>query len=98
MRAFALILSALVDKTVTDETGLKGSYDFKLEWLQEGPLIVSPSDSATPAPLLDRETIFANRANPIGGALEEQLGLELQSAKGPVETFVIDHVERPSEN
>ena len=31
-------------------------------------------------------------------ALEEQLGLKLNSAKGPVKTLVVDHVERPSEN
>jgi uncharacterized protein (TIGR03435 family) len=31
-------------------------------------------------------------------ALQEQLGLKLESAKGPLDTLVIDHVERPSEN
>jgi uncharacterized protein (TIGR03435 family) len=31
-------------------------------------------------------------------ALEEQLGLKLEAAKGPVDTLVIDHVEKPSEN
>lgn len=31
-------------------------------------------------------------------ALQEQLGLKLESAKGPVKTLVIDHVEQPSEN
>lgn len=34
----------------------------------------------------------------VAAALEEQLGLKLESGKGPVDTLVIDRVERPSEN
>jgi uncharacterized protein (TIGR03435 family) len=34
----------------------------------------------------------------IEAALEEQLGLKLESGKGPVEMMVVDHLERPSEN
>jgi uncharacterized protein (TIGR03435 family) len=34
----------------------------------------------------------------IASALEEQLGLKLESGRGPVETIVIEHIERPTEN
>ena len=45
---------------------------------------------APPPPDTSGPTIFT--------ALQEQLGLKLESQKGPVDTIVIDHVERPSEN
>lgn len=66
---------------VTDKTGLKGRFDFRLEWSDAN------SDSADE---FMNPTIFA--------ALEGQLGLKLELTKGPVEVFVIDHVERPDEN
>jgi uncharacterized protein (TIGR03435 family) len=31
-------------------------------------------------------------------AIQEQLGLKLESTRAPVQTFVVHHVERPSEN
>ena len=70
-----------------DRTGLTGSYDFTLQWKPaEGgqqPEDTSQSDSSGPS-------IFT--------AIQDQLGLKLESQKGPVQTLVIDHVERPSEN
>ena len=69
-------------RTVVDQTGLKGAYDFTLMWGREQPVV---SDAGTNAPLL-----FT--------AIQEQLGLRLVPSKGPVEVIVVDHVERPSEN
>jgi uncharacterized protein (TIGR03435 family) len=90
------MLSQQLRKTVIDKTGLTGKYDFELNWTPDDGLVPmfhgadgSPQ-KADPAPDASGPTIFT--------ALQEQLGLKLQSAKGPVETLVIDHVEMPSEN
>jgi len=90
------MLSQQLRQTVIDKTGLTGKYDFELNWTPDDGLVPmfhgtdgSPQ-KADPAPDASGPTIFT--------ALQEQLGLKLQSAKGPVETLVIDHVEMPSEN
>ena len=69
---------------VADKTGLKGIYSFHLKWQreEEGPAS-GLHDQALP-------TIYA--------ALPEQLGLKLESGKGPVDVLVVDHIEQPSEN
>jgi uncharacterized protein (TIGR03435 family) len=63
-----------------------------LEWTPDESQAVRIAPGAPPAPPSDSAppSIFA--------ALQEQLGLKLESQKGPVEIFVIDRVERPSEN
>ncbi len=75
-------LSFPLDRTVINKTGLNGRYDFHLHWSPEN----APSTDNPDAPpgLLT--------------ALQEQLGLKLQPAKGPVPTLVIDHVEQPAGN
>lgn len=82
-------LSRELDRTVVDQTGIAGIYDLSLAW--------SPADR--PAAMADAST---ENAVPAGAsiftALQEQLGLKLVSAKAPVKTLVIDHVEQPSEN
>jgi uncharacterized protein (TIGR03435 family) len=76
-----------------DHTGLAGSFDFQLTWTLDTSLSAADGDKATAG------GIAPDRA---GGsfftAVQEQLGLKLESTKGPVETIIIDHVERPSEN
>ena len=88
------ILSSIVDRPVVDKTGLTGYYDLAMpsSALRRPPPPPPPGASQphdAPSPPLEDESIFA--------ALEA-LGLRLEPAKGPMETLVIDHVERPSEN
>ena len=71
-----------VDRPVLDETGLAGRYDFQLN--------LAGDPGGNPATGLAGESVFT--------AIEEQLGLKLESRKAPIGIFVIDHVERPSEN
>jgi len=84
-------LSRMVARTVVDKTGLTGKYDITLEWGQdEAPAVQTTSDSPLPPADVQGPTIFT--------ALQEQLGLKLDSRKGPVEVIVIDRAEKPSEN
>jgi uncharacterized protein (TIGR03435 family) len=75
-------------RPVVDMTGLTKNYDFKLIFLPELPPNVSTEN--LPPGLLDRPSLF--------DALKQRLGLKLEPQKGPVEYYVIDHVERPAEN
>ena len=77
-----------VDRPVLDRTGFSGRYDFDLEWRPDDTQfggIVPPGGPDEPKP-----DLFA--------ALQQQLGLKLEATRGPVETLVIDRVERPSAN
>jgi uncharacterized protein (TIGR03435 family) len=82
MADFAGSLSDQVRKPITDATGLKGKYDFTLQWVTDGASL----SSGDPGP-----TIFQ--------ALQDQLGLKLESKKGMVDILVVDHLEKtPTEN
>jgi uncharacterized protein (TIGR03435 family) len=75
-------------RPVIDLTGLDKNYDFTLAFLPDLPPNV-PTENLPPG-LLDRPSIFE--------ALKQQLGLKLEAQKGPVEYFVIDHIEKPAGN
>jgi uncharacterized protein (TIGR03435 family) len=79
-----LNLSNELARRVIDKTGLTGKYDFELKWM---PAAAGPQ-AAEGDP--ERPSLFT--------ALQEQLGLRLESEKGPVEVLVIERVERPSGN
>lgn len=91
----ALNLSNELGRRVIDKTRLAGKYDFELKWAS------SPASSA-PLGATPQTGELAPPADPDGPsifiALQEQLGLRLQSEKGPAEVLVIDRAERPSKN
>lgn len=90
----AQVLSGVLGRPVVDKTGLTAKYDFVLEWTPDMPADARAQGFGdgitTPAPAPGGPTIFT--------ALQEQLGLRLDSQKGPVQIIVIDRAEKPSEN
>jgi uncharacterized protein (TIGR03435 family) len=85
--------SELEGRTVLDKTGLTGKYEVTLQWTPEDQTLPGPADGAqATAPPSDAS------GPSIYTALQEQLGLKLESTKGPVEFLVIDHIEQPSPN
>jgi len=87
-------LAGLTGRPVVDKTGLTGKYDFVLEWTPDPGADARAQGFGNgvtePAPAPGGPSIFT--------ALQEQLGLRLESQKGPVETIVIDRAEKPSDN
>jgi uncharacterized protein (TIGR03435 family) len=99
MYDLTLILSRYSDQPVIDRTGIEGLFDLKLQWNPHWPRLPTDDNPRDPAV----EAREGPRPDPASlgtlfDALEQQLGLKLESHRGPVEVYVIDHVERPSEN
>jgi uncharacterized protein (TIGR03435 family) len=89
MERFAEAVSMFTERAVIDKTGLTGTYQLTLR-----------------VPMDADQLKLMTTAQPFGGfgptaaiyAAVEQFGLKLESKKAPVEVFVVDHIERPSEN
>jgi uncharacterized protein (TIGR03435 family) len=98
MAEFIRTLSMIMGRPVIDKTGFAEPFDLTLDFTPDEataglPRGGGPRDAGSPVPAADPAappSIFA--------AIQEQLGLKLESTKGPVEVLVIDHVERPTEN
>jgi len=88
------LLGLILDRPVIDKTGITNYFEIHLKF--------SPDDSAAPRPATaDPGALAAVRAPDAPGifqAMQEQIGLKLVPAKGPVDVLVIDHIARPSEN
>ena len=92
MVQLASALSSQLSAIVVDKTGIEGRFDASFQWtpdqamrLKSGDPAPAPPPDATPGP-----SIFT--------AIQEKLGLRLESRKVPTEVIVIDHAQRPSEN
>ncbi len=85
MSRLASLIGSAVRRRVTDRTGLSGTYDVELRWNPVGLAAAPPADATSDSP-----DIFT--------AVREQLGLSLESSRGPVDVLVIDRVERPTED
>jgi uncharacterized protein (TIGR03435 family) len=102
---FASGLTRVLDRAVIDKTGLKGLYDFHVEFSPDqttpaflpGGIIkgmLPPPPGQPPAVPIAQDPTGPSYVT----AIQEQLGLKLQPAKGPGDFLVIDSIERPGEN
>jgi bla regulator protein blaR1 len=92
-RLIEILAQEVNDRFIVDKTGFKKKFDFRLDFAP-----TPGSGGMMPVPPLE-PGVSANMPSPsIFTALQEQLGLRLESAKGSVDVLVIDRVERPSEN
>jgi uncharacterized protein (TIGR03435 family) len=89
MATLAGTLQLQADRPIIDKTNLQGLFDIELRFAP-GSAIQSAPQPAAALPVEGGPSVFT--------ALQEQLGLKLQAGKGPVEVFVIDHAEKPTEN
>lgn len=77
---------------VVDQTGIKGNYDYTVQFSSEELDRKFAQEAGAPPPQ-------SNDSGPsIFTALEEQLGLKLVMTKGPVDIYTVDHIEEPSDN
>jgi uncharacterized protein (TIGR03435 family) len=93
MTSFANTLAQPMQRVVVDRTGLAGNWEFELTFApDQSTLPPGPLPAGLQPPSVDPN------APSLVTAIEEQLGLRLRPARGPVEVLVVDRVERPTEN
>ena len=91
MAMFSAVLSMNVGRPVVDRTALAGSFDIELTYDPASAAQAAPGAPPGPVPTDDtKPSIFT--------ALQEQLGLKLESTRGPIDVLVVDQAERPTPN
>jgi uncharacterized protein (TIGR03435 family) len=93
MTSLAGVLSGQLNRPVIDKTGLTGFYDFSFPFAPEEVQSATVPSSGVPAPAAPESNLPT-----LSVAIEEHLGLKLESGKGPAPIIVIDRIEKPSGN
>lgn len=88
MSEFVRALSMLLGRRVLDKTGFTALFDVQLDFVPDETTLAMPP----PPPGSGLSGVS------IAQALQQQLGLRLESTKGPVDVIVVDKAERPSAN
>jgi uncharacterized protein (TIGR03435 family) len=89
----APMLGRMLGRTVIDKSGLTAKYDLSAQWTPDEQIL-----SQLPVPAGMERPTFPESGPSIFTAFQEQLGLKLESQKGPVEILVVEKAEKPSEN
>jgi uncharacterized protein (TIGR03435 family) len=94
--SFVNTLSGLnLGRPIIDKTNLTGKYDFKLQWTQDMEVDANVGAAARDSKAIDPSP---SSFPPLFTALQEQLGLKLESRRGTVASIVVDSIEKPSPN
>ncbi len=88
MADFARNLSNFAGRIIVDKTGFAGAFDLDLEWTPDQLPPPGTLPQGIPGPPADGPSLFT--------AMQEQLGLRLDSQRGPVDMLVIDSAARPT--
>ena len=88
-------LSRATGRPVIDETNLRGPFRWALTWTPDNLPQRAPGTPPDQPLTVNGQSVDPNGPS-LFTAIEEQLGLKLESSKGPVDVLVIDHVERPT--
>jgi uncharacterized protein (TIGR03435 family) len=92
------LASYYLDRPVVDRTDLTGTYFIGLTWNEPGSPQLAPNPEEERHGGDNRPGGDGFSPTSLFTAIPEQLGLRLNATKGPVEVFVIDRVEKPTQN
>ncbi len=99
---FAGQISRYFDRRLIDNTGLTGVFDIRMNLVPEDSPSPEPAPPLASDPMAELRAVIHGQQRKYGGvivpALQHQLGLTVESGKGPADTLVIDQIQRPSPN